>query len=163
VINPDGQSDLLETAFRYVAPPIPEAATPTHGPTAGDTRVIVAGTGFDFTSTVTLDGIPAPSVTFVDPQTIGIRTPAHALGAVDLRVENSDGQFGVLARGFTYSDTIDGGLPTSPDAAPGSEPPGRSGCVCRAAPAPASAPASPPASPWAAILLALLLARRQRR
>ena len=51
--------------------------------------------------TVTFDGLPAASVTFVNGATMTAVTPVHAPGAVDVVVDNVNGT-DTLVGGFTY-------------------------------------------------------------
>ncbi len=80
--------------------------TPSSGSTAGGTDVTVFG--FNFSNVepsypkVFFGGIAATSVVFQNANTIRCTTPAHASGAVDVRVENSVTSSSTLAGGFTY-------------------------------------------------------------
>ena len=53
-------------------------------------------------ATVTVGGSPATGVTVVNGTTIAATTPAHAAGAVNITVTNTDGQSSTLTSGFTY-------------------------------------------------------------
>lgn len=75
----------------YVAPvPVVTSLMPAAGAAAGGDLVIVNGTGFDFASGVTVDGAAAP-FTVVSSTQIRLRTPAHAPGAVPVRVTTEGG------------------------------------------------------------------------
>ena len=56
----------------------------------------ITGTGFLAGATVTLGGTAATNVTVVNSTTITATTPAHAAGAVNVVVRNTDGQSGTL-------------------------------------------------------------------
>lgn len=115
VNNPDGQSGRLSGAFTYVAsappapaPPAPVAptvtgASPASGTTAGGTTVTLTGTGFAAGATVTFDGTAASGVAVTNATTMTAVAPAHAAGAVDVTVTNSNGLSGRLSGGFTYT------------------------------------------------------------
>jgi hypothetical protein len=61
---------------------------------------------------VTIGGIPATSVVVVSSSQITAVTPAHAAGAVNVVVTNSDNQSGTLANGFTYTAPAPNPAPT---------------------------------------------------
>jgi plastocyanin len=116
VTNPDGQSARLTGGYTYVAsappppppPPSPVAPTvtgvsPSSGTTAGGIAVTITGTGFAAGATVSFGGSAATGVVVSSATSITATTPAHAAGAVDVVVTNSDGQNGRLAGGFTYN------------------------------------------------------------
>lgn len=111
VINPDGQSGTLTNGFTYIPAPAPNPSgiTPTEGSSTGGTSVTITGTGFTQSGTtrVTFGGVDATDVAAYSAgygsTYITCRTPAHAVGAVDVVVINSDGQSGTLADGFTYT------------------------------------------------------------
>jgi beta-lactam-binding protein with PASTA domain len=107
VINPDGQSGTRTAGFTYTVAPPPTlgSVSPASGATAGGAPVTVNGTNFSAygTTRVTFDGVDATEVHVSSPSAVTCRTPAHALGAVNVAVVNSDGQSGTLEDGFTYS------------------------------------------------------------
>ncbi len=83
-------------------PPTVSSITPNFGSTAGGTSVIIRGSGFTTGATVMVGGATAANVSVTDSTTITATTPAHAVGAANVTVTNSDGQSGALANGFTY-------------------------------------------------------------
>ncbi len=85
--------------------PAPHVAsiTPNTGTTSGGTRVTITGTDFLAGATVSLGGTPATSVTLASSTSIMATTPAHAAGAVNVMVTNTDAQSGTLAGGYTYT------------------------------------------------------------
>ena len=83
-------------------PPAIATVTPNTGTTAGGTSITIGGSGFQAGATVTLGGIVVvPSS--ISATSIALLTPAHATGAVSLRVTNPDGQTTVVAAAFTYN------------------------------------------------------------
>lgn len=80
------------------------SVTPSFGPTAGGTNVVIKGAGFlaPPTPVVTFGGVPATNVVVVDEFTITATSPPHAAGAVDVTVLNGNGTTGTLPNGFTY-------------------------------------------------------------
>lgn len=109
VTNPDGQpSNTLSGAFTYQAPPPPPAPTisavvPASGVDSGGTTVTITGANFLAGTTVDFGGTTA-AVTAVQSGAITAVTPAHAAGAVDVRVVGSNGTATQTA-GFTFAVT----------------------------------------------------------
>ncbi len=106
VTNPDSQSGTLPNGYTYtVGNPSPTVTgiTPSTGPTSGGTFVTIAGTSFVNGAGVSIGGSPTTSVTVVSATSITASTPAHAAGAANVVVTNSDGQSGTLFNGYTYS------------------------------------------------------------
>jgi hypothetical protein len=75
---------------------------PSSGPVSGGTGVTITGTGFQSGATVSLGGTAASNVVVGSSTSITATTPAHAAGAVNVVVTNSDAQSGVLSNGYTY-------------------------------------------------------------
>jgi RHS repeat-associated protein len=88
--------------------PTVTAISPPSGTTAGGTPVTITGTGFLAGATVSLGGTAATGVTVVSSTSITATTPAHAAGAANVVVTNTDTQSGTLTNGYTYSS----GTPT---------------------------------------------------
>jgi hypothetical protein len=106
VINASGQSGTLTNGYTYVAPPSAPTVTnvtPSSGSTAGGTSVTISGTNFQANALVTIGGTSATNVAVLNGTTITALTPAHAAGAVDVVVTNTDGQSGTRVLGFTYA------------------------------------------------------------
>lgn len=82
--------------------PVVAGVTPNTGDAAGGDPVTIHGEGFVPGATVTIGGVAATSVVFVDDSTITCVTPAHAAGAAAVAVTNSVGHTGSLASGFTF-------------------------------------------------------------
>jgi hypothetical protein len=83
--------------------PIATSVSPASGPAAGGTAVSISGTGFTNGATVTFGGTAATSVNVNGSTTITATTPAHASGAINVVVTNSNGQSSSLINGFTYA------------------------------------------------------------
>ncbi len=96
---------LFTSAARAAAPAI-TGVSPNSGPIIGGTSVVITGTDFTGTTSVTFGGAAA---TFVvgGPTSITAVTPAHAAGVVDVRVTTPEGTSpGVVAAQFTYANAI---------------------------------------------------------
>jgi IPT/TIG domain len=112
VTNSDAQSGTLSNGYTYTSPnpaPTVSSISPTSGTTAGGTAVSITGTGFLAGATVSLGGTAATGVTVVNSTTITATTAAHAAGAVNVVVTNSDAQSGTLTNGYTYTTSTGGG------------------------------------------------------
>jgi glucose/arabinose dehydrogenase len=116
VTNTDTQSGTLTNGFTYNAAPTVTSISPTSGSTAGGTPVTIGGTGFVTGATVTLGGTAATNVVVVSSTSITAKTAAHAAGAVNVVVTNTDTQSGTLTNGYTYTNpapTVTSISPTS--------------------------------------------------
>ena len=78
------------------------SVSPTGGTIAGGSAVTINGTGFAAGATVTMGGSAATNVVVVSSIKITARTPAHALGAVNVTVTNVDASTGTLVSGYLY-------------------------------------------------------------
>jgi len=78
------------------------SVSPTGGTIAGGSAVTINGSGFVSGATVTFGGSAATNVVFVSSIKITARTPAHALGAVNVTVTNPDTSSGTLTNGYLY-------------------------------------------------------------
>ncbi len=88
---------------------------PELGSVAGNTWVVLRGTGFSADAEVSFGLQPATDVQLLDPSTLGVRTPAAAPGAVDVTVETRSTEDGgasvgraTLAAAYTYYDPASG-------------------------------------------------------
>ena len=92
VTNTDGQSGTRTGAYTYTPNPAPTvtAISPATGPAGGGTPVTITGTGFLTGATVTFGGTSATGVTVVSATSITATAPAHAAGAVNIVVTNTD-------------------------------------------------------------------------
>jgi Glycosyl hydrolases family 16/IPT/TIG domain len=93
--------------------PTVSAISPNTGTASGGTAVTVTGTGFLSGATVTIGGTAATGVTVASSTSITATTPAHAAGAADVVVKNTDNQTGTLSGGYTYASGTGGG-PAAP-------------------------------------------------
>ncbi len=85
------------------------AISPNSGTANGGAAVTITGTGFQSGAAVTIGGAAATGVTVVSSTSITAKTPAHAAGAADVAVKNTDNQTGGLSGGYTYTSTSTGG------------------------------------------------------
>jgi fibronectin-binding autotransporter adhesin len=90
-------------AFEIIVPTISNAG-PGEGPSAGGTTVTLVGTQFQDGATVTVGGVSATDVVFVNATTITFTTPAGVSGPADIVVTNADGGTATDPGGFTYEN-----------------------------------------------------------
>ncbi|HEX2832464.1 MAG TPA: IPT/TIG domain-containing protein, partial [Thermoanaerobaculia bacterium] len=95
-----GSANVTVTA----APPVVTvtSVTPNTGSSLGGTNVTISGTGFNAGATVTFGGSAATNVVRVNSTTITAKTPAHAAGAVNVTVTNTNASNGTFTNGYTY-------------------------------------------------------------
>lgn len=62
------------------------SVSPNSGVTTGGTSVTITGTGFQSTATVSFNGDLAADIIVVNSTTITCKTPAHAVGTVDVQI-----------------------------------------------------------------------------
>jgi hypothetical protein len=84
-------------------PPTVSGASPASGSTAGGAVVTISGANFLAGATVTVGGTAASSVVLVNATTLRATVPAHAAGAVAVRVTNPSGASGERANTYFYS------------------------------------------------------------
>jgi large repetitive protein len=100
--------------------PTVTSITPVSGSAAGGTTVTINGAGFTSASTVSFSGTAGTSVTFVSATRLTARSPAHAVGVVDVTVTTVGGTSGTSAASqFTYLPAVTSRTPTSGPAAGG--------------------------------------------
>ena len=110
VTNSDAQSGTLTNGYTYRNPaPTVTSITPNAGTTAGGTSVTITGTSFLAGATVSFGGTAATNVIVVGSTSITAVAPAHAAGAVNVVVTNTDAQSGTLTNGYTYTTSTGGG------------------------------------------------------
>jgi hypothetical protein len=95
VTTPAGTSAVVTADQFTFKPPAPTitSVSPASGPTAGGTTVTITGTGFTG-ATAVLFGNGAPATGFTvspDGTTITVNSPAHAAGAVNIKVTTPSG------------------------------------------------------------------------
>lgn len=102
-----GSSVASPQALVTSSNPIISFVIPNTGPSTGGTVVTIIGSAIQTNAGVTFGGVPSPTVTFISSAKITAVTPPHAVGAVDVVVENraaSGLSLGstTLTGGFTY-------------------------------------------------------------
>ncbi|MFO0557080.1 MAG: IPT/TIG domain-containing protein [Polyangiales bacterium] len=104
VVEGEGYRSRLPMAYTYDS----FYVDPTSGSIAGGTRITLRGQGTNWTmaSTVTIDGSPCNSVTFVSPNELSCSVPAHAQGAVPVTV-TTGAESVTVADAFTYYEASD--------------------------------------------------------
>ncbi len=115
---PSVARSILLTSSSTPAPTV-TSISPNSGTINGGTAVTITGTGFLAGATVSVGGTAATGVTVVNSTSITATTPAHAAGAVNVIVTNSDTQSGTLTQGFTYT-TVSNPAPTLTGISPAS-------------------------------------------
>ncbi len=105
VQNSAGCSDAKSANVTVTALPsvTVTSVTPNVGSSLGGTNVTIAGTGFNAGAGVTFGGSAATNVVVVNATQITAKTPAHAAGAVNVVVTNTNATSGALTNGFTYA------------------------------------------------------------
>jgi hypothetical protein len=89
--------------FTYATIPAVATLTPSSGPTAGGTSVVIGGQGFTGSTTVTFGGVVAPAFTINSDSRITATSPPGS-GTVDVIVITSGGASPVtVADQFTYT------------------------------------------------------------
>ena len=83
--------------FTYLQSPVVRRVVAGSGPVTGGTTVTITGTGFVAGASVTIGGRAATHVVVTAPTRITARLPAHAAGAVDVRVRTAGGVSAVTA------------------------------------------------------------------
>ncbi|MBJ2143629.1 IPTL-CTERM sorting domain-containing protein [Delftia acidovorans] len=108
--------------FTYVPAPTVTSISPTAGPTAGGTSVVITGTNFSGTTAVTFGATAATGFTVNSATQITATAPAHAAGTVDVRITTVGGTSATSAADqFTYvaAPTVTSVSPTAGPAAGG--------------------------------------------
>ena len=95
-------SDAKSAIVTLVSSLTVTSVSPVGGTVAGGSAVTINGAGFNPGATVTFGGSAATNVVVVSSSKITARTPAHALGAVNVTVTNTDTTNGTLAAGYLY-------------------------------------------------------------
>lgn len=106
ITNPDGRSSIARAAYNYyVGGPVIARITPSFGPLDGGTDVVIDGRNFQQRVVGTVGGRALQNVRRIDDRSITATTPRGAMaGAVDVRVENDDGQSDTLLSGYAYGN-----------------------------------------------------------
>ena len=102
VTNPNGEREVLHSAFTYIPPPTIKEIFPIFVPLVGFGDITIEGTGFIRKPTVQIGGIAARSVEFVSSSELKVRTPSVIdIGPQNVGVINPDGQRDTLPGGVT--------------------------------------------------------------
>jgi hypothetical protein len=108
VTNPGGQSASLANGFTYTSSTTLSitSITPSSGPTAGNTPVVILGTNFVAGGNlyVSIGGEPITSLQLVSSTELRGRTPAGSAGAKNIRFTNGNGQFLEVVGAYTYTN-----------------------------------------------------------
>ena len=102
--------------FTYVSAPTVTSVSPTAGPTAGGTSVVITGTNLSGATAVTFGATAAPGFTVNSATQITATAPAGSPGTVDVRVTTTGGTSATgAADQFTYvpAPTVTSISPTS--------------------------------------------------
>lgn len=99
---PCGQSTTFSSAFTNYDSEILEVL-PAHGPLVGGTRVTLRGVNFVAGSTITIGGLAATDVYFVDDEHYWFVTPAHAVGFVNIVINEPSSSTVIKRNGFQYT------------------------------------------------------------
>jgi hypothetical protein len=87
--------------------PTVTSISPNTGTVNGGMPVTITGTGFLGGATVSMGGTAATNVVVGSSGSITAMTPAHAAGAVNVVITNSDAKSGTLPNGYTYVGPAD--------------------------------------------------------
>jgi hypothetical protein len=101
-----GCSDAKSASVTVTAAPpavTVTSVTPNSGSSLGGKPVTIAGTGFNSGATVQFGTSSATAVVVVNATQITAVTPAHAAGAVNVTVTNSNATTATLTNGYTYT------------------------------------------------------------
>lgn len=104
VENPGGQKGTYASGFSFTGSLAVTSLTPDRGSPAGGTTVTIAGAGFEDGVTVKFGDAPAVDVQRRSATEIVCKTPAHALGGVDVVVKNPDNAS--AQKRFTYAAAV---------------------------------------------------------
>jgi uncharacterized protein YhjY with autotransporter beta-barrel domain len=103
IVTTPGGAGTGTGLFTYVAAPTVTGVSPTSGPTAGGTSVIITGTNFTGATAVMFGANPAASYTVDSPTQITATSPAGSAGLVDITVTTVGGTSATgAADGYTY-------------------------------------------------------------
>lgn len=98
-----GQAGRVVLTFSINPPPAVSAVSPSAGSTAGGTSITITGANFLSGATVSVGGVPATNVNWVNSTTMTATTPSGTAGAKDVEVTNPDTSSGTGAALFTYA------------------------------------------------------------
>ena len=101
VVHPDGKRGVLRDAFRYTTLRLSNI-TPNSGPVAGGSAIQVEGFGIQLGAQVRIGGELLRDVSVTPPVLTRGTTPPGVSGTADVSVTNTDGEWDLLYRAFTY-------------------------------------------------------------
>ena len=96
----NGSTELV-AGYTYLTTPTITSISPVTGSNAGGTTVTLTGSNFSGATSVRFGGVAGTDMVIVSSTSITVKTPAHALGAVDVSVINSLGSAS-LTNVYTY-------------------------------------------------------------
>lgn len=103
ITNVDGQTITATGAYTYQPAPAPASpVAPANGPASGGTAVVITGTDFYPSMTVTIGGTACPVTATTGTTSVTCTAPAKAAGAYDVVVTNTDNQTATLVGAYTY-------------------------------------------------------------
>jgi hypothetical protein len=100
-VSVNGCSDTKSANVNINSSSITSVAPPA-GKASGGNAVTITGTGFVNGATITFGGAAATNVVVVSSTTITAKTPAHAVGAVNVTITNPDTSSATRTNGYTY-------------------------------------------------------------
>lgn len=117
ILNPDGKS-VVTPSFTYQAATVLTSLSASSGPANGGTAVTLTGEGFECggpQAPIVEFGGTAAFLTSCAANSLGVLTPGHASGQVDVRVRNPSGLVAFFQKAFTYDASV---APTFADTNP---------------------------------------------
>lgn len=115
VTTPAGTSKKVAAdKFTFMGAPKITSMTPSRSPVAGQTRVVLKGTGFQNVSAVTFAGARGSSLHLTSPTQVEVTAPAHGAGTVTVQLVAPHGK---ATSQFTYD-----AVPTLASVSPSSGP-----------------------------------------
>jgi hypothetical protein len=91
VTNPDTQNNTLASGFTMYNPPTISSVSPTAGSISGGTAIVITGTNFVPTTSLTIGGVACATFAYVSSTTLNCTTPVRPAGAQTVLVTNPDG------------------------------------------------------------------------
>ncbi len=107
VTNPDGQTTKLARAFSYdtaLRAPVLTAVSPSRGSQTGGMKLTLLGEDFAEGCRARFGGAPVEVQFLTNKEARAIAPASSVRGAVDVELENPDGQTARLENGFTFED-----------------------------------------------------------
>ncbi|PYI80311.1 MAG: hypothetical protein DME26_21835, partial [Verrucomicrobia bacterium] len=97
------QVDYVRVYDDTPSQPVILSILPNNGCTVGGTGITISGSNFLSGATISIGGVAAGSVTFVNTNTLTAVTPANSAGGKNVVVNNPDTTSATLTNGFTYA------------------------------------------------------------